>query len=156
MTIQELDPSLDVDGTCSSTPCWSRQRVITNWRTGPTALVCPLIHPISSESWWSRGNVYSLHDLVVPPNPSSTSWVVWKYCLTETFLMNPFANPTYFLSLLITFQVFLDGCAVDPSLLEQSSQVFVPTNSLPEAPIFDTTADFSMLRNDWPSICWVN
>ena len=57
------------------------------WRTGPI-LVCPRIHPISSESW-SRDNVYSLHDPAFPPEPSFKSWMVRKYCSTETFLMNP-------------------------------------------------------------------
>ena len=38
----------------------------------------------SSESGLSRGNVYSLHAPVVPPNPSSTWWIVLKYCPKET------------------------------------------------------------------------
>ena len=53
---------------------WSTQHMTLTWRTGPI-LECPPIHPIGPESWWPRGNMYSLHDPVVPPNPSSTSWV---------------------------------------------------------------------------------
>ena len=67
LDILELDPFLDVEGACMSIPYWSRQHVTLIWRTGPI-LVSPLIHPIGSESWWSRSNVYSRHDPVFPPN----------------------------------------------------------------------------------------
>ena len=132
-----------MDGTFISIPCWSRQHVTLTWRTGPI-FVCPRIHPWGSKSW-----------SCLSFNPSFKSWIVREYCPMETFLIQLVHKSETLLSHSITFRISVRDHAVDLLLLEHSSQLFVPTYSPLQAPIYDITAQPTnprLLRRYWADL----
>ena len=138
-----------------------KRHVVLTGRTAPI-LVCPQIHALISESGSSRGNVYFLHALVLPSEPSSTSWTVLWYIPMETLLMNPADSQAFVIQVLfdkssnLCWWIRRRSPAAWSFLLGLYQKSTTCGSNIGVYWSFALVTDFSMLRCVWPGISWVN